>query len=68
MRETVKITFPNNQGISGKVFHKNEIFYSNEVSKEYQFTGDIDNLTGIKDVRNFLIGPVYPHPTTVRGE
>jgi hypothetical protein len=29
---------------------------------------DIDNLTGIKDVRNFMFGPVYPHEKEAGGD
>jgi len=37
MRNTVKVTYPNNSGISGKVFHEHEICYQNNMNKEVTF-------------------------------
>ena len=68
MRETVKITFPNNQGLTGKVFHSTQIYYTNNMNTEYQYQSDIDNLSGIKEVRNIMIGPVFSHLVNVKGE
>ena len=68
MRETVKITFPNNQGLTGKVFHSTQIYYTNNMNTEHQYQSDIDNLSGIKEVRNIMIGPVFSHIANVEGE
>ena len=38
------------------------------MNKDHVFESDIDNQTGIKDVRNYMIGPVYPHRKAVEGE
>tara|TARA_B110000285_G_C14632284_1_gene384003 strand:+ start:316 stop:477 length:162 start_codon:yes stop_codon:yes gene_type:complete len=32
------------------------------------FSSDVDNQTHVKDVRNFLIGPVYLHKDDVKNE
>ena len=31
------------------------------MASEKTFSADIDNQTSIKEIRNFIIGPVYPH-------
>ena len=31
------------------------------MNAEYKFSSDVDNLTDIKDVRNYMIGPVFGH-------
>lgn len=61
-RETRKISFPNNIGISGKCFFTKSVLYSNKAIQETKFTNDIDNQTEIKDVQNYLIGPCFGHP------
>lgn len=38
------------------------------MSREFTFQGDIDNQTHIKEVSNFLIGPVFPHPLSFEGD
>ena len=61
MRPTQKITIPNNLGVSGLVFSSNSIWIGNKMSKEVKFSSDVDNQTEIKDVKNFMIGPVFGH-------
>ena len=38
------------------------------MSKEVTYQEDVDNQTGIKQVRNYMIGPVYSHKTAVEGD
>lgn len=35
------------------------------MNKEFTFEGDIDNQSDIRDIRNYMIGPVFPHKTKV---
>lgn len=60
-RETRRISFPNNLGVSGRVFHAKEIMYSNNAANERKFYDDVDNQSEVKDVKNYLIGPVFGH-------
>jgi len=53
------ITFPWNIGITGHVFQKEEVYISNDAQKDKKYTADIDNLTDITEIDNFMIGPVY---------
>jgi hypothetical protein len=47
--------------VTAQVLLKNEIMIGNNMQREMKFTGDVDNQTLIKDVKNYLIGPVYGH-------
>ena len=53
------ISFPSNLGITGHVYHTGEIFICNQASTERRFLADIDNLSSIIEVDNFMIGPIY---------
>ncbi|CAI2375929.1 unnamed protein product [Moneuplotes crassus] len=53
------ISFPSNIGITGLIFNSEEVYISNDAQKDMKFTSDIDNLTSITEVFNFMIGPVY---------
>jgi len=61
LRETRKIVIPNNLGVSGQVLGKKEVYIQNNMNSEMRFTSDIDNQTHVKEVRNFMIGPVFGH-------
>lgn len=67
-RETKKISYPNNQGVSGAVFNKHKPIYANEMKTINTYVADIDNLTSVKEVRNFLIAPVFGHDNDIRGD
>ena len=41
---------------------------TNNMTTEHQYQSDIDNLSGIKEVRNIMIGPVFSHIANVEGE
>lgn len=60
-RETRKITYPNNRGVTGIAFHKKNVIVQNFMANEKDFESDIDNQTDIKNVRNYIIGPVFAH-------
>lgn len=60
-QETFNIAFPNHLGITGKAFHQEQIFISNNPKSDKLFTNEIDNQTCEDNVRNFMIGPVYGH-------
>lgn len=68
LRETAKVTFPTNSGVTGQVFNKHKIIYHNQVVKDSLYLNDIDNQTGITDVRNYLLGPVFPHSENAKGD
>jgi len=36
--------------------------------REVNFSSDIDNQTSVKDVRNFMIGPVFAHEAAVKDD
>ena len=67
-RETKKITFPNNRGITGVAFHENKTVHTNKIHQDRVFSADVDNQTPVKEVRNFIIGPVYAHQDSVKEE
>lgn len=67
-RKTLKIAYPNNQGISGEAFQQKQIKFCNDMAKDNIYEGDIDNQSDIKDVRNYLIGPVFPHKRMISGD
>ena len=60
-RPTKRIEFPNNRGITGVAFKSGQIAMANTMHNQRDYIEDMDNLTNCKDVRNFLIGPVYAH-------
>ena len=60
-RETRRISFPSNLGISGQVLKTREIVVSNNLHKAKTFQQDVDNQTSQKDIKNFMIGPVFGH-------
>jgi len=51
--------FPANIGLSGQVFISGEIFICNDAEKESGFVDQIDNQPKVRNVKNFMIGPVY---------
>ena len=53
------LSFPCNIGITGQVFETEEVYIWNNTENDQKFTSDIDNLTEIAEVYNFMIGPVY---------
>ena len=38
------------------------------MASEQNFSADVDNQTNIKEVRNFIIGPVYAHENDVMND
>lgn len=38
------------------------------MNRESRFQADVDNQTDVKDVKNYLIGPVFPHITKADGD
>ena len=38
------------------------------MASEKKFSADVDNQTSIKEIRNFIIGPVYPHEEGVMND
>ena len=59
MQEKKFINFPCNSGLSGQVFTSGELKVCNEAEKETAFVDEIDNQPKVRNVRNFMIGPVY---------
>ena len=59
MQEKKFINFPCNSGLSGQVFTTGELKVCNEAEKETAFVDEIDNQPKVRNVRNFMIGPVY---------
>ena len=57
------INFPANIGLSGQVFINGNIIIVNDAEKEPGFVDEIDNQPKVRNVRNFMIGPVYGEPT-----
>uniref|UniRef100_A0A7S3JD28 Uncharacterized protein n=1 Tax=Euplotes harpa TaxID=151035 RepID=A0A7S3JD28_9SPIT len=53
------IKFPQNMGISGLVFNSSEIYVCNNASQDRKFSNDIDNLSSLQDLRNFIIFPIF---------
>ena len=53
------INFPANIGLSGQVFTNGNIIVCNDAEKESGFVDEIDNQPKVRNVRNFMIGPVY---------
>ena len=51
--------FPANIGLSGLVFMSGQFFVCNDAEKEPGFVELIDNQPKVRNVRNFMIGPVY---------
>ena len=60
---TTIIKFPTSLGVTGNVYHSGEIYICNKAEKDSKFHSDIDNLGSTGDVYNFMIGPIYGHPT-----
>ena len=48
-----------NSGISGMVFPKGAVAFSNSADKETNFVGEVDNQSTTTEVKNFLIGTVF---------
>ena len=42
-RETKKISFPNDRGVTGQVFKTREVVWTNEMNRMHKFNADIDN-------------------------
>lgn len=38
------------------------------MTRDYVFQADIDNQSEIKEVRNYMIGPVFPHRLEADGD
>lgn len=51
--------FPVTSGLSGHVFQTGRLYVSNDYEKETSFVDEIDNQTNNRQVKNFMIGPVY---------
>ena len=49
------IRFPNSMGITGECFANKDIIYSNRAERDGKFNADIDNISTISNVRNFMI-------------
>ena len=60
--------FPNSLGLTGQVFHSNQILYSNKMAKLTGFLPNIDNLTAnVKDVHSLMIVPILGHRNLPHG-
>jgi len=59
MQEKKFINFPCNSGLSGQVFTTGELLVCNDAEKETAFVDEVDNQPKVRNVRNFMIGPVY---------
>ena len=59
MQEKKFINFPCNSGLSGQVFTTGELKVCNDAEKETAFVDEIDNQPKVRNVKNFMIGPVY---------
>ena len=46
-RETKRINFPNNRGVSGRAFQKNVTVYSNEMHRVTDYAADVDNVAQV---------------------
>ena len=53
------VVFPPTIGLSGKVFNTGELIVCNDAEKEPAFVELIDNQPKVRNVKNFMIGPVY---------
>lgn len=61
-RKSTIIKFPSSLGVTGYVFGSGELYAANRAKKDTKYSADIDNLTNIGEVNNFLIGPIFGHP------
>lgn len=52
------IKFPPEMGISGAVFKNEQVYVCNDASKDRKFSNDIDNLSSLQDLYNFIIFPI----------
>ena len=59
MQEKKFINFPCNSGLSGQVFTTGDLKVCNDAEKETAFVDEIDNQPKVRNVKNFMIGPVY---------
>ena len=50
------IAFPSSIGATGHVFNNKTIYFSNKPEKDAKWNPDIDNLSTVVSVSNFLIG------------
>ena len=57
------ISIPSNLGLTGQVYKTGEIFICNQAATERRFVADVDNLSSVMEVDNFMIGPIYNDPT-----
>uniref|UniRef100_A0A7S3J7C4 GAF domain-containing protein n=1 Tax=Euplotes harpa TaxID=151035 RepID=A0A7S3J7C4_9SPIT len=53
------ISFPSTLGITGLVFQTGEVYICNQATTDRKFMADIDNLSSIIEVDNFMIGPIF---------
>lgn len=53
------ISFPSTLGITGHVYQSEEVYVCNHALNDRKFMPDIDNLSSIIEVENFMIGPIY---------
>lgn len=52
--------YPNNLGVTGKVFQTGKTLFTNELKQFPGFIPSIDNLSlNVRDVQSFLIVPIY---------
>jgi hypothetical protein len=51
--------FPATSGLSGTVFQSGKLIICNDKEKETSFVDEIDNQTKCRNVKTFMIGPVY---------
>lgn len=54
--------FPANIGLSGHVFTSGEFIICNDAEKEPGFVDQVDNQPKVRNVKNFMIGPLYGTP------
>jgi hypothetical protein len=60
-RKSTIIKFPSSLGVTGTVYGSGELYMTNKAKKETKYSSDIDNLTNIGEVNNFMIGPIFGH-------
>ena len=53
------ISFPSTLGITGQVYQTKEVYICNHALNDRKFMADIDNLSSIIEVENFMIGPIF---------
>lgn len=56
--------YPTEIGLTGEVFQKGKLFWTNDMAKQLNYQPSIDNAStksSVKEVRNIVIMPIYGH-------